>query len=175
MLGIGSLVDSHRGFLPDARCGAVEAVAAGLGQIGKSGALLTPEFGPHQRQIVFITDAVLPADSVYQGKTLCHVCHTCVNQCPMSALGKGEITLRVDDQIIRIPSIDRHRCDWSKKYALCREEGPEMIGNKTNVANPQGPITIETIAEAMPGRDPIMKRRPCILETCLRQCPADPR
>jgi len=37
LLGIGSKVDSHRGLLPDARCNAIEGVAAGLGRIGKNG------------------------------------------------------------------------------------------------------------------------------------------
>ena len=172
MLGIGSLVDSHRGFLPDARCNAIEAVAAGLGQLGKSGSLLTPEFGAHQRQIVIITDAELPADGLYQGESPCQDCKICVDLCPMDALGGDAIALRIDGKVLTIPTVNRHRCDWSKKYALCSEEGPALIGNKTNVAKPEGMVTIETIAEAITGRDPIMKRRPCILETCLHKCPA---
>jgi len=172
MLGVGSMVDSHRGFLPDARCNSIEAVAAGLGEIGKSGSLLTPEFGAHQRQIVIITDAELPADGLYDGKPLCHDCEICVEQCPMAALGGKEMTLHIEDKVITVPSVKRHQCDWSKKYALCAEEGPALIGNKTNVPKPEEDITIETIAQALPMRDPIMKRRPCILETCLHKCPA---
>ncbi|MCK5023140.1 MAG: hypothetical protein KAS04_03130 [Candidatus Aenigmarchaeota archaeon] len=52
MLGVGSKIDSPRGHLPDMRCSSIEAVAAGLGEIGKSGALLTREHGSHQRCIV---------------------------------------------------------------------------------------------------------------------------
>lgn len=172
MLGIGSQVDSHRGFLPDARCNALEAVAAGLGQLGKSGSLLTDEFGPHQRQIVIITDAELPANELYQGASICQNCDTCVSTCPMNALGGKDITVRIDGQPITMPYVARHRCDWSKKYALCAEEGPALIGNKTNIPKPEGLVSIETIANAISGRDPIMKKRPCILETCLHKCPA---
>ncbi len=172
LLGVGSQVDSHRGMLPDARSNAIEAVAAGLGQLGKSGALLTPEFGPHQRLIAIITDAELPADSVYSGPTICRDCNTCVSKCSMNAIGDESFSIRVNGTVALCPTIDRHRCDWSKRYALCRDEGPALIGNKTDVAMPEGDITIETISEGCKGRDPIMKRRPCILESCLRYCPA---
>jgi hypothetical protein len=47
-----------------------------------------------------------------------------------------------------------------------------MIGNKTDVPKPAGDVTIEQVAEAVLHRDPVMKRRPCILEACLQACPA---
>ena len=78
--------------------------------------------------------------------------------------------IHLDKTVIEMPLIDRFRCDWSKRYALCKEEGPAMIGNKTDVPTPAGEIGIETIAEGCKGRDPIMKRRPCILESCLKEC-----
>jgi hypothetical protein len=46
-----------------------------------------------------------------------------------------------------------------------------MIGNKTDVPKPEGNVTIEQVAEACRQRDPVMKRRPCILESCLQNCP----
>ncbi len=172
LTGLGSQVDGHRGLLPDARCNALEAVAAGLGEIGQSGALLTPEHGPNQRRIVLVTDAELPADQPVVNQHLCTDCGACESKCPMSAFEKGTFKVRVGAAKIEYPKIKRHRCDWSKKYALCKEEGPALIGNKTDVPTPAGEITIDTIAAALPGRDPIMKRRPCILESCLRFCPA---
>ena len=173
MLGVGSLVNTPRGELPDARCNAIEAVAAGLGEIGKSGALLTENYGPHQRCIVIVTDAELPTDQPRVDKKLCKVCNVCAEMCPMEAIDDNSFTVRVDDAMIQIPVIERHRCDWSKRYALCKDEGPELIGNITNVTPPEGrPVTIEDIAEASKEKDPIMKSRTCILETCLRNCPA---
>ena len=170
MFGVGSFVDSHRGFLPDARCNAIEGVAAGLGELGENGSLLTPEHGAHQRLIAIITDAALPADAIYSGKALCKKCGECRSSCPMQANTAKHAKIHLDKTVIEMPLIDRFRCDWSKRYALCKEEGPAMIGNKTDVPTPAGEIGIETIAEGCKGRDPIMKRRPCILESCLKEC-----
>lgn len=172
LLGIGSKVTSHRGDLPDARSNALEAVAAGLGQIGASGALLTPEYGPHQRQIALITNAELPFDEIYHGKDLCAHCGNCHAQCPMTAFEPNTFDIHMDGAIIKMPMMERHRCDWSKRYGLCGQEGPALIGNKTDVAAPEGRIRIEDIAAACEQKDPMMKRRACILETCLRYCRA---
>ena len=173
MLGVGSLVNTPRGLHADARSNAIEAVAAGLGEIGKSGALLTEEYGPHQRRIVIVTDAELPTDRPNVGQKLCKDCSVCAETCPMQAIDSKSFTVRIGDAEIQIPDIERHRCDWSKRYALCKDEGPELIGNITNVKPPEGrAITIEDISEASKEKDPIMKSRTCILETCLRNCPA---
>jgi len=173
MLGVGSVVDSPRGKLPDARCNAIEAVAAGLGQMGRSGSLLTREHGPHQRCIVIVTDAELPADSVDTGEPVCLDCGACARQCPTAALTGPAFDVRVNGAVIRVPRVERHRCDWSKAYSLCASEGPGLIGNMTGAPPPQGRrVTIADLAAACEKKDPLMKRRTCILETCLRRCPA---
>lgn len=172
MLGIGSLVNTPRSLLPDARCNAIEAVAAGLGQIGRHGALLTAEHGAHQRQIVIITDANLPANDIYSGEALCKQCGACRKHCPMTAIDDKFFDLYIGDQVISYPLIPRHRCDWSKRYALCSKEGPALIGSTTDVVPPSGEITISDIADACAQKDPVMKSRTCILESCLRHCPA---
>ena len=171
MLGIQSLVASHRGMLPDARCNAIEAVAAGFGRIGHHGALLSPDHGSRMRQIVIVTDAELPADAIRLGDDPCAACSVCAKVCPMTALGKEGFAIHLDDTVVPVPGVNRGRCDWSKRYALCAEEGPAMIGNKTDVPKPVGDVTIEQLAEAVLHRDPVMKRRPCILEACLQACP----
>jgi len=171
LLGIGSRVTTHRGELPDARCNALEAVAAGLGRIGASGALLTPDYGPHQRVIALITDADLPADAVQTGPDPCAQCEVCRRLCPMGALGAESAAIRVDGARAAWPVFDRHRCDWSKRYGLCGAEGPALIGNKTDVKAPAGKIRIEDIAAACGQKDPVMKRRAVVLEACLRHCP----
>ena len=58
------------------------AVACGLGEIGWSKMLLTPEFGPLQRVAFLFTDAELEYDEMYNGKPLCRKCGACVRQCP---------------------------------------------------------------------------------------------
>ena len=172
MLGIQSLVASHRGMLPDARCNAIEAVAAGFGRLGRHGALLSPDHGSRMRQIVIVTDADLPADAIRLGDDPCAACSICSKVCPMTALGTEGFAIHLDDTVVPVPGVNRGRCDWSKRYALCAEEGPAMIGNKTDVPKPAGDVTIEQVAEAVLHRDPVMKRRPCILEACLQACPA---
>jgi epoxyqueuosine reductase QueG len=172
MLGIQSLVASHRGMLPDARCNAIEAVAAGFGRLGRHGALLSPESGSRMRQIVIVTDAELPADAIALGDDPCAACAVCAETCPMTALNEKNIKIHLDKTVVLVPGVNRGRCDWSKRYALCPEEGPAMIGNKTDVPRPVGNVTIEQVAEAVLKRDPVMKRRPCILERCLQECPA---
>lgn len=173
MLGIGSKVDTPRELLPDARCGAIEAVAAGLGEIGRSGSLLTQAYGAHQRQIVIITDADLPEDKLYNGGRICNNCGNCESKCPMNAFEQNSFKIRIGEKIIEYPVFGRHRCDWSKRYSLNKDEGPELIGNKTNVIPPHdGELTIQEIAEGCVFKDEVMKKRTVILEPCLRHCSA---
>lgn len=174
MLGIGSLVNTPRGLLPDARCNAIEAVAAGLGQIGRHGGLLTAEHGAHQHQIVIVTDAVVPPDDICEANSPCANCDACSRHCPMDVIDGQHFDLHLDDRIVAYPRIARHRCDWSKRYGLCAEEGPALIGSTTNTQAPSGTITIRDIAAGCAQKDPVMKSRTCILETCLRRCPAGP-
>lgn len=173
MLGIGSKVDTPRQHLPDARCNAIEAVAAGLGEIGRNGSLLTNEFGTHQRQIIIITDAELPSDNLYDGARICTDCGNCEIKCPVNAYEKHFFKIRVGKKEITYPSISRHRCDWAKRYSLHKEEGPALIGNKTHVEPPhEGKLSIAEVAEACERKDEVMKKRTVILEPCLRFCMA---
>ena len=119
LLGVGSYTDSPRGKLPDMRCGALEAVAAGFGEIGRSGALLTDEHGPHQRVICIVTDADLPADAPKAATDVCDVCALCADLCPMHALGGETVAIDVGGVRVQYPLVPRHRCDWSKRYSLC--------------------------------------------------------
>lgn len=68
----------------------IAAVAAGLGEIGYSKLLLTPEFGPRQRLAAIITDAPLEADPLYDGPPLCDRCMLCVKECTGQAISATE-------------------------------------------------------------------------------------
>ena len=175
LLGVGSLTDTPRGTLPDMRSGALEAVTAGLGELGISGALLTAEHGPHQRVICIVTDAPLEADTPAAAKGYCAGCTTCATRCPMQAIEGVGVKLDLGGSFADYPLIPRHRCDWAKRYSLHPAEGPALIGNNTAVKAPDGAITIEMVAEGCKAKDPIMKSRTCILEPCLRHCPVGAR
>ncbi len=84
------------------------AVAAGLGEIGYSKLLLTPEFGPRQRVIALLTDAPLEPDPLFSGK-LCDRCMLCVKNCPGKAISATE-TVKVN--------IGGKECEWGKLDTL---------------------------------------------------------
>ena len=66
----------------------VIGAAAGLGEIGHSKGLLTPEFGPRQRVFAVLTDAKLDATPLFAG-TLCDGCLACMRECEACAIGES--------------------------------------------------------------------------------------
>jgi len=56
---------------------------AGLGWIGKSCLLITPDFGPRVRLVTVLTDAPLPSGTPLNKK--CGECQICVDACPAKA------------------------------------------------------------------------------------------
>ncbi len=85
------------------------AVACGLGEIGWSKMLLTPQFGPLQRIAFLFTDAELEYDEMYNGEPLCRKCGACVRECPgncIPPIGCGpEKTITVD--------LAGKKCEWA--------------------------------------------------------------
>lgn len=72
----------------------IAAYLAGLGEIGYSKLLLTPQFGPRQRIGIVITEAELEPDPIYDGPPICDRCKICVKECPGNAIS-GEETIKV--------------------------------------------------------------------------------
>ena len=75
------------------------AVAAGLGEMGFSGFVLTPEDGPRVRWGCMITDMELEPDPLYAGEHLCQypACTACIDSCPAKALSRDKtICLEID-------------------------------------------------------------------------------
>ncbi len=71
-------------------------VAAGLGQLGACGYLLTPHEGNRNRLILITTDANVTYDEPvdYGIHAFCQVCQVCVNRCPGRALMRDKIWWR---------------------------------------------------------------------------------
>jgi ferredoxin len=90
------------------------AVACGLGEIGWSKMLLTPEFGPLQRVAFIFTDAELEYDEMYSGKPLCRMCGACVRECPggcIPPINSGmKVTVNLAGKICEWGDIDMWRC-----------------------------------------------------------------
>ena len=98
------------------------AVACGLGEIGYSKMLLTPEFGPLQRVAFLFTDAELEYDEMYHGEPLCKKCMKCVRECPGQCIPdiKSGKTIKVN--------LDGKLCEWGdidmwKCYAFYTHAG----------------------------------------------------
>ena len=71
-------------------------VAAGLGQLGACGYLLTPHHGNRNRLMLITTDAKVVYDEPidYGIHAFCQVCQVCVNRCPGRALMRDKIWWR---------------------------------------------------------------------------------
>lgn len=70
------------------------AIDAGLGQLGRNGLLITPDYGPAVRIGKVLTDMPLVPDGpVDFGVTeFCETCKKCAERCPAGAISKGDRT-----------------------------------------------------------------------------------
>jgi epoxyqueuosine reductase len=67
------------------------AIEAGLGEYGRHGLLITPDFGPNIRLVKVFTDLPLVPDQPIEFgvKQFCEVCNRCAQQCPVRAIPNG--------------------------------------------------------------------------------------
>ena len=87
------------------------AFLAGLGEIGYSGQLLNPEFGPRMVYGCVLTEMELPASPIMAPGTLCNRCMKCVSDCPGGCISKTETeTLHLGGYDIEIGKFDLKKC-----------------------------------------------------------------
>jgi epoxyqueuosine reductase QueG len=95
------------------------AVAAGLGELGWNGLLLTPDSGPRVRLSTILTSAELEPDPQYSGKPLCdkNSCKlACVKTCPLGAIHpKKYVSVRIGSRVYRYALIDRWKCRFGSE------------------------------------------------------------
>lgn len=65
------------------------AASCGMGQLGRSNLLLTPEYGPHQRLCCIVTEAPLEPDQRRDLDLCIEGCSKCEQACPVDALRDG--------------------------------------------------------------------------------------
>jgi epoxyqueuosine reductase len=130
------------------------AVAAGLGEFGRQGLLLTPQFGVRQRMASVITNAPLQADPLYNDNSLCDGCEACLKACPVAAFHQTEQhSPRIGDRTFTYARVDKWRCAWVEQLGMVGEGGPKYEGYTTNFY-PPSPVTPEDYLKAMGQRDP---------------------
>jgi ferredoxin len=88
----------------------VIGVAAGLGELGHSKLLLTPQFGPRQRVFAIFTDAELEPTALFHGK-LCDGCLSCVKACEACAIGQSrDVRFTIDGREFAHAPFDATAC-----------------------------------------------------------------
>lgn len=157
----------------------IAAVATGLGEVGWSGLVLTPDFGARVRFSSVITDAPLAVDPPYSGRALCQPdrCdRACARECPAGALdpGVGQEVV-VGGKAFRCGRLDPVRCQYGLDGLV------RGAGGRTDVEIPPGPGSPDHYREALARRRAedasvhasqrgLLTGNFC--ERCLHQCPA---
>jgi len=151
------------------------AVAAGLGEFGKQGLLITPQFGVRQRLASIITDASLQPDPLYHGEPLCDGCGKCLEICPVSAFSETEhVEFYIGGKKFSYAKLNKWRCAWAEQLGMVAEAGPKYAGYLTNF-NPPPTLTPEDYLRAMANRDPFQINSgwgTISCGRCLHVCPA---
>jgi len=96
------------------------AVAAGLGEFGWNGLLLTPEYGPRVRLATVLTKAEVEPRPLYSGPKLCNrtQCSICIKVCPMKAIPEDKsVTVEIDGKVFEYAERKKWRCTLSVMHA----------------------------------------------------------
>ncbi len=83
----------------DTACSIPQAVDAGLGELGRNGLLITPQYGARVRLAKMFTDLPLEPDRPIEfgGWDFCRTCKKCARHCPGKAISLGDPTEKVHD------------------------------------------------------------------------------
>lgn len=96
----------------------------GLGEIGYSKMLLTPEFGPRVRIGIIITEMELEPDPIMEPGTLCNRCMACVRECPGGCIPADKtVKVNLAGHDVEWADVDMDRCDYIFRGAELKEEG----------------------------------------------------
>lgn len=94
------------------------AVRAGVGEIGLTGELMTPQFGHRQRVQVILTDAELEPTPMLDGP-VCDRCGACAEACPLDAIDAAERqTIDICGKQMQVAKVDIDLCRRCRNGAL---------------------------------------------------------
>lgn len=116
---------------------------AGLGEIGYSKMLLTPEFGPRLRIGVILTELELEPDPIYNGPKLCNRCMACVRECPAHAISPTKtVKVTLAGHEVEWGELDCDACDVAMRGGVVCEhgEGTYQAGRDDVKPGPNSPF-----------------------------------
>lgn len=116
------------------------AAAAGLGELGLNGLLLTPQFGARQRVVSIITNAPLEPTELYSGKPVCDPdkCgNKCIKICPTEAFSETErISCEIGTKTYEYAKVDKARCTYGIHGLV------DGTGGRTKMKLKEGPASL---------------------------------
>ena len=116
-------------------CGPI-AVDAGLGELGRLGLLITPEYGPRVRLSIVTTNIPLKVDKpiAFGVQHFCQLCKKCATNCPSGAVDDG--AKRVSD------GVEKWRSSQEKCFRFWRLCGTDcsMCVNVCPYSHPNTPL-----------------------------------
>jgi|GEM_PF-4244936 len=93
---------------------------AGLGELGRQGLLISPEYGPNLRLMTIVTDFPfeIGRPAAFGVADYCETCQRCINECPAKALAEG----RRRPGLYQWP-VNRRACfdNWLERGDPCRK------------------------------------------------------
>lgn len=100
------------------------AIDAGLGELGRNGLLLSPEYGSRQRICKVFTDLPLVPDKPvdFGIQSFCETCHACASACPVDAI-RWEDRTTEQTSISNRPGILRWPVNVGRCYLFWQENG----------------------------------------------------
>lgn len=105
------------------------AIDAGLGELGRNGLLLTPQFGSRLRLCKVYTDLPLVPDQPidFGLQRFCETCQACAHACPVQAIPRGERSLELTS-ISNRPGIVRWHVDVGRCLQFWVANGGSLAG-----------------------------------------------
>ena len=121
----------------------IGAVLCGVGQIGLSRLVLTPQFGPGQRFFFLLTDAELEPDPIMKDR-ICDGCGECLKKCPGQALSREADNVHIPDTVdIKRFSIDPAKCGLVHSGAISPFAPDEVREYAMNIINGTRQLTAD--------------------------------